>query len=838
MADSVNRPLPAGLDAQAAALRLARDGPNELPGGHRRSLLQTIWHAVREPMFLLLIGCVLLYFLIGALRDALALAPFVLLVVGITVFQSRRTENALAALRTLASPRARALRDGAVTALAARELVVGDIILVEAGDRVPADARLVDASALEVDESLLTGESAATMKQVAAPGAADSPGGRIHSGTLIVRGHALAEVVATGPRTEVGRIGASLAGIVPPRTPLQLEVARLVRRVGILGFCACAVVVVVYGLTRGDWLAGVLAGLTLALSMIPEEFPAVFTIFIALAAWSMAKRNVLTRQPPAVEALSGVSVLCVDKTGTLTENRMRVQRLVVDGRQWRDDGSADPRCAEFRTLVENGVLASTPRPTDPMELALLELEQASRPAAQQPPQDGRSLLREYPLTTELLAVSQLWADARGGARLVASKGAPEAIVELCHLDATRAAQALEHADIMARDGLRVLGVARATVAGESQPERAHDVDFEFLGLVGFADPLRPDAARAVAECREAGIRVIMITGDHPETATAIARQAGIEVVERVITGSELDGLDDEALASRLPSATVFARTTPAHKLRLVEALKRRGEVIAMTGDGVNDAPALKAAHVGLAMGRRGTEVAREAAGLVIADDDFSSIVAGVRAGRRVFDNLRKATRFIVAVHIPIAGLSLLPVLLGWPLLLLPAHVAFLELVIDPACSLAFEAEPEEPRIMRRPPRRLGDRMLDATSLRIAVLQGLVAFAAVAGVVLVARGRGYDDTVVRALGFTTLMLANVGLIVANRSLHRGLEVAVRARNRPFWIVSLAAIGTLVVILSVDMLRGLFHFGTVVPADLAAAAGTAFAATLLFLAVKPR
>jgi Ca2+-transporting ATPase len=838
MADTSNRPLPAGLSAQEAALRLSRDGPNELPGGHRRSLLQTVWHAVREPMFLLLIGCVLLYFLIGALHDALALAPFVLLVVGITVFQARRTENALAALRTLASPRARALRDGTVTALAARELVAGDVILVEAGDRVPADARLLDASALEVDESLLTGESVAVMKHIAAPACADEPSGRIHSGTLVVRGHAVAEVVATGPRTEVGRIGASLAGIVPPKTPLQLEVAKLVRGVGTLGLAACVIVVVVYGLTRGDWLAGLLAGLTLALSMIPEEFPAVFTIFIALAAWSMARRKVLTRQPPAVEALSGVSVLCVDKTGTLTENRMRVQRLVVDGRHWHAGGSPAALPADFRRLVESGLLASSRRPTDPMELALQELEQASRAPATQPPHHGCRMLREYPLTTELLAVSQLWVDERSGRRFVAGKGAPEAIVELCHLDSVRAAQALEHADIMAREGLRVLGVACGTVARDGQPERAQDIDFEFLGLVGFADPLRPDVARAVAECREAGIRVIMITGDHPETAAAIARQAGIAVAGRVITGSELDGLGDEALVQRLESASVFARTTPAHKLRLVEALKRRGEVIAMTGDGVNDAPALKAAHVGLAMGRRGTEVAREAAGLVIADDDFSSIVAGIRSGRRVFDNLRKATRYIVAVHIPIAGLSLLPVLLGWPLLLLPAHVAFLELVIDPACSLAFEAEPEEPRIMRRPPRRLGDRMLDAASLRTAVLQGLIAFAAVAGVVLLARGRGYDDEVVRALGFTTLMLTNVGLILANRSLHRGLEAAVRTSNRPFWIVSVAAIGTLALILSTDMLRGLFRFGALAPADLAAVAVTAVATLLLFLAVKPR
>ncbi|MFO1376753.1 MAG: cation-translocating P-type ATPase [Steroidobacteraceae bacterium] len=827
-----------GLSAAEAATRLARDGYNELPSGERRSLLETIWHAVREPMFLLLIGCVLLYFLVGALHDALSLAPFVLLVVGITVFQARRTENALAALRTLSSPRARVLRDGVVSVIAARDLVVGDAILVEAGDRVPADARLVQATTLEVDESLLTGESVAVAKAVVADAAGDDRSGRIHSGTLVVRGHAVAEVVATGPRTEVGRIGASLASIVPPRTPLQREVATLVRSVGTAGLLVCTIVVVVYGLTRGDWVAGMLAGLTLALSMIPEEFPAVFTIFIALAAWSMARRNVLTRQPPAVEALSGVSVLCVDKTGTLTENRMRVQRLVVDGERWNAGAASAPLAPSFRLLVEHAVLASAPSSTDPMEQALHDLERASRAAERGAPQEGLSLLREYPLTAELLAVSQLWTDQRSGARLVATKGAPEAIVDLCHLDPTRMARALEHADIMARDGLRVLGVARGIPVGGALPERAHDVDFEFLGLVGFADPLRADAAHAVAECHEAGIRVIMITGDHPETAAAIARQAGIEAGERVITGSEIEGLDDEMLARRLDSANVFARTTPAHKLRLVEALKQRGEVIAMTGDGVNDAPALKAAHVGLAMGRRGTEVAREAAGLVIADDDFSSIVAGVRAGRRVFDNLRKATRFIVAVHIPIAGLSLLPVLLGWPLLLLPAHVAFLELVIDPACSLAFEAEPEEPNIMRRPPRRMVDRMLDTVSLRVALLQGLIAFAAVAGIVLLSRSRGHDESVVRALGFTTLVLTNVGLIVANRSLHTGLDVAVRAVNRPFWIVSLLAIGTLTTILGVDWLRGLFHFGAVEPADLGVAAGAAGAALLLFLAIKPR
>jgi Ca2+-transporting ATPase len=821
---------PRGLGAAQAAARLARDGYNELPGKGRRSLLATVRDAVSEPMFLLLIGCVALYFLLGELEDALLLAPFVLLVVGITVFQARRTENALAALKTLSSPRARVLRDGIVATLSARELVVDDVVLIEAGDRVPADARVLESANLEVDESLLTGESVPATKRAAADPRAGAVA-QLYSGTLVVQGHATAVVTATGPRTEVGRIGASLAGIVPEKTPLQREVARLVRVVGGAGLAACAVVIVVYGLTRGDWLAGALAGLTLALSMIPEEFPAVFTIFIALSGWAMARRNVLTRQPPAVEALSSVTVLCVDKTGTLTVNRMRVERLVVDGSEWRAGADARPLSGAERALVDCGLLASAHRSTDPMEVALAEL-QGVGPAAR----DGWSGLREYPLTPELLAVTRLWA-APDGRRIVASKGAPEAIVALCHLDPARAAKALEQADAMAREGLRVLAMAQSRGETGGEPAHPHEVEFEFLGLCGFADPLRPGAASAVGECHTAGIRVIMITGDHPATAATIAREAGIDPGAGVITGETLDGLDDAALARCLARSNVFARTRPAHKLRLVEALKRAGEVIAMTGDGVNDAPALKAAHVGLAMGKRGTEVAREAAGLVIADDDFSSIVAGVRAGRRVFDNLRKATRFIVAVHIPIAGLSLLPVLLGWPLLLLPAHVAFLELVIDPACSLAFEAEPEEPNIMRRPPRRHRDRMLDRPSLRLALLQGAVALAGVIAVVLLARGRGLDEDSVRALGFTTLMLANVGLILANRSLHARLETGRLASNRPFWIVSGLALATLATILGSDTLRRLFHFGAPAAADLALAAVAATVTLALFFVVKP-
>ncbi|GMV18981.1 MAG: putative cation-transporting ATPase F [Polyangiaceae bacterium] len=828
-----------GLSEAEAAARLARDGPNELPSDREQSVILTLLAVLKEPMLLLLLGSGALYLLLGDVREALTLLSFVVVIIAITLYQERKTERALAALRDLSSPRASVIRDGVKKRIAGRDVVEGDVIVLAEGDRVPADALLLDAVNLSVDESLLSGESVPVRKQAAGADSPTSarPGGDdlpfVFSGTLIVRGQGVARVSATGRRSELGKIGTSLSSLEDERSPLQHEVGRVVTRVALGGLLLCVLLLLVYGLTRGDWLRGLLAGLALAMAVLPEEFPVVLTVFLALGAWRISKRNVLTRRVPAVELLGATTVLCTDKTGTLTENRMTVAEL------WAPRGGHVVGGAELpesvHGVVEFGILASQRDPFDPMEIAFHAIGQGKLHGTEHL-HDNWELVREYPLSPELLSVAQVWRAREGERHVIAAKGAPEAIVDLCHLAPQEAEEVQSHVLELAGRGLRVLAVARAYFAGDELPARQHDYDFELLGLVGLRDPLRETVPAAVDECRAAGLSVVMITGDYPETARVIAKEAHLPEAGELITGSELDELSDDELRERLQRTTVFARAVPEQKLRLVQALKANGEIVAMTGDGVNDAPSLKAAHIGVAMGGRGTDVAREAAALVLTDDDFSSIVAAVRLGRRIFDNLRKAMAYIIAIHVPIAGMSLIPVLLGWPLALYPVHIVFLELVIDPSCSVAFEAEPEDPGVMRRPPRRARARLFQGRLVGVAALQGASLLVAALLVFGLALGRGAPEAEARALTFTTLLGGNLALIATNRSWTRSLWGALGARNWPARLIIAGALVVLAVTLYAPPARDLFHFVTPRLPDVLLALGAGAVCLLWFELIK--
>jgi Ca2+-transporting ATPase len=806
----------AGLSEDEAAARLARDGPNELPSQRSRGLFAVVREVVREPMFQLLVAAGLLYLLMGKLSDALLLLSFVFVVIAITVVQERRTERALDALRDLSSPRALVIRGGAQRRIAGREVVAGDIVVLSEGDRVPADGILRLSAHLAVDESLLTGESVPVRKVPSATASAlERPGGddlpSLFSGTLVTAGQGVCEVIRTGAQTELGRIGKALQRIETETTPLQAETTRTVRSLALVGLAACAVVIVIYALTRGNdwqaWKEGALAGIAMAMALLPEEFPVVLTVFLALGAWRLSGSRVLTRRMPAIETLGAATVLCVDKTGTLTQNQMTVARLVAD------DQAADLRggpCAipdRLRLLLDTAALASRVDPFDPMERALHEAaRQYGGPAAAQA---GR-LVREYPLSRSVLAVTHVWEEPPTGRRIAAAKGAPEAIARLCGMSAGGEAALAGRVDALAAEGLRVLGVARAELAAGELPDSPSALPLRFLGLVGLADPLRPEVPAAVAECRSAGIRVVMITGDYPATAQDIARQAGLVNHAMVVTGPELDTMSDRELTARIGDVQVFARVVPEQKLRIVSALKANGEVVAMTGDGVNDAPALKAAHIGIAMGGRGTDVARESASLVLLDDAFSSIVAAVRLGRRIYDNIRKATAFILAVHVPIAGLSMIPVFLPtWPLLLLPVHIVFLELIIDPACSLVFEAERAEPDLMQRRPRPQTARLFSAPTVVVAVLQGLSVLAVCLAIFVLARA-GHGPDAARALTFAALVVSLLAIILMNRSWTRSAISMLGAPNAALWWVVAGSAAFLAIVLFVAPVRALFSF----------------------------
>lgn len=830
-----------GLTTSEAAQRLQTDGFNELPSQRQRGLLTLAWNVAREPMFLLLLACGGVYLLLGEPGEAAMLLGFVFVVMGITLYQERKTERAMEALRDLSSPRALVLRDGQQRRIPGREVVRDDVIIVAEGDRVPADAVLSWCSNCSADESLLTGESVPVRKTVwdgvqqqERPGGDDLP--FIFSGSLVVQGQGVAKVLRTGSRTEMGKIGVALQSIEAEDTLLQREVDSLVRKLAIFGIGLCALVIVIYGVTRHDWLNGLLAGITLAMAMLPEEFPVVLTIFLALGAWRLSKQQVLTRRVAAIETLGAATVLCVDKTGTLTMNRMAIRHLVTATRTLDlEQLTAGPLPEDLHELVEFGILASQRNPFDPMERAFLQLGQDFLSNTEHLHGDWE-LVREYPLSPELLALSHVWKSPGGSEYVVASKGAPEAIADLCHMESDQQAQMASQVNALADTGLRVLGVARGVFRHSDLPGDQHDFVFEFLGLVGLADPLRPTVAPAVQECYSAGMRVLMITGDHAATAQSIARQIGLTPVDQIMTGPELEAMDETTLRERLRTVSIFARMVPEQKLRLVQALKANGEIVAMTGDGVNDAPALKAAHIGIAMGGRGTDVAREASSIVLLDDDFSSIVRAVRMGRRIYDHLRKAMTYIVASHVPIAGMTLLPVIFRWPSVLLPVHILFLELLIDPACSVAFEAEPEEPDIMQRPPRPPNEKLFDGWLFGLGLVQGTSVLVIVLTVFLVALYRNLGEDDARTLAFTTLILANLGLILVNRSWSRTVLDTLRTPNNALWGVVLGCVIFLTCVLYVPFARRLFHFSTLHINDLLICLGSGILSILWFELVK--
>lgn len=831
---------PTGLGAAQAAARLAAEGPNELPRARRRSGPRILAEVLREPMLLLLVLASVVYLMFGDLHEALILLVVATLSVTITAVQESRTERVLEALRDLSSPRALVLRGGERLRIPGREVVRGDLLILAEGDRIPADAQLLQAEGLSADESLLTGESVPVRKRAATPDAPPdaTPGAHpgahpgsedlamVFSGALVVRGSGLARVTATGAASAIGRIGHSLAGLdrEPPR--LRAQTARLVRLAGAFGGAVSVTVVLLYGSLHGDWMQAALAGIALGMAMLPEEFPVVLTVFMAMGAWRISRARVLTRRAASIEALGAATVLCTDKTGTLTQNRMMVAQLCPA------PGVADG--GDAAQALRAGLLASAPHPVDPMDAAFHTLAAARGIGATGACGQALRLARSFGLRDDLLAVTQIWTGA-GPGLIAAAKGAPEAIAALCHLDPAVADWLHGETNRMAGDGLRVLGLALAEAPGTALPDAPEALDFRLVGLAGLADPLREGVPQAVRECQQAGIRVVMITGDYPVTARAIAAEAGLPA-GTVMTGAQIAALDDDRLAETLAGTAIFARVLPEQKLRLVTALKARGEVVAMTGDGVNDAPALKAAHIGIAMGGRGTDVAREAAGIVLLDDDFSSIVRAVRLGRRIHDNLRKAMGFILAVHVPIAGLALMPLLMGTPIVFGPLHIALMELLIDPVCALVFEAEPEEDDTMRRPPRPPSASLFSPAMLGWGLIQGLVAFAVVAAVYFGALGRGPDPENLRTLSFLALVGAVLGLIYVNRSYSASPWGALVRPNRALALVPVAVALVLAPILLWPPAAAIFGFALPGAADLARVAGAAALGFLALEAVK--
>jgi P-type Ca2+ transporter type 2C len=777
-----------GLSQDEAARKLATDEPNTLPDSEPKSYLRIVIGVIREPMFLMLLAAGIVYLLIGGQAEAIFLLGAVFVVIGLTITQERRTQRSLEALRDLSAPRALVVREARERRIASRDLVVDDILVLHEGDRIAADAVLLTGR-ISVDESALTGESVPTDKlpgdeltQLTLPGASDSAS--VFASTVVTGGVGVAVVRATGARTAVGRIGVSLVSTKNVVSKLQRDSRRIVRRFATVGLLLALMLVLLSWLWDGrELLESLLLGIALIMAVLPEEIPVVLTVFLALGAWRLSRQRVLVRQVTAVETLGAITVLAVDKTGTLTQNRMAVDELSTRDAKFRPT-EAQSLPERFHKLAEFAVLATPTDPFDPMEKAIRLFADNYLSGTEHLHSDWMPE-RTYPLSPDILAMTLVFAADAPDDHLLATKGAPEAIVDLCHLPLDDRDQVLREAQAMATRGLRVLGVAKGVWRGAIPPQSQHDFTFDFLGLIGLIDPPRTDARDAVTTCHAAGIRVIMMTGDHPATASAIAEQVGIRRNGDTLLGRDLIDMDDRTLRERLAATEICARLQPEHKLRLVRLLQQNGETVGMTGDGVNDAPALKAADVGIAMGERGTDVAREAAAIVLLDDNFASITGAIRQGRRIYDNIYVASRFIFAVHVPIIALALGPVLFHWPVLLLPVHIVLLELLIDPACSVLFEAEPEAAGIMKRAPRTSGASPFSTDNVLRGLLQGGGLAAALLAGAWVMTVLQWDARIIRATTFIAIVFGVLLLVVANRNFSQSIVKNFRFDNT--WLI---------------------------------------------------
>ena len=823
-----------GLSSEEARLRQHQYGKNELIPQKKESFFKKVFHIICEPMFLLLIIAAVIYFILGEPRDGAIMLIFVMGIISIDVIQEWKTDKTLNALKDLSAPTIPVIRDGIEKLIASADLVPGDLMMIHEGVKIPADGEVIRCADLCIDESSLTGEAERVFKIPVGNEIPEKDYWRkdyCYAGTLVMQGTGAIKVDKIGAQSEYGKIGLGVAITPQEDTPLQKQTGKLVK--------TCAVIAGVLFLMVGifTWfnipdhrfsdrlIESILSGVTLAMAMIPEEFPVILTVFLSMGAWRLAKKNSLVRKLPSVETLGAVSVLCVDKTGTITMNQMTVQKVWTGNQQ-------------EQKLIETMGLGCETDTYDPMEKAMLtycEDHGISKESL-----FHHEFVTEYAFTDELKMMGHVW--RRNGQLVIAAKGSPERILTICELTDEEREIAEKQINDLSSEGLRVIGVATANpVNDQAIPASITDCRLTFLGLVGLADPPRESVKNDIALCREAGIRVVMITGDNGITASAIARKIGIPGSDRIITGEMLEAMSDIQLQEAVKNVSIFSRVIPEHKMRIVKAFKENGDIVAMTGDGVNDAPALKYADIGIAMGKRGSEVSREAADLILMDDNFTTIVETIRDGRRIYDNIRKAVGYVFTIHIPIAFSSLLGPFLGIApasLLLLPLHVVLLEVLIDPTCSIVLERQPAETNIMKRKPRNPKEKLLTGKLLSKSILQGLFVFAASFGAYyFTVKNSPAHASAARSMGLSIIMLANLFLVQVNSSDYDNIFRSIRQllNDKVMWAVNAGTVILLAVILYTP-LAGLLKLAPLSALQMLTALGLAAASVLWYELVK--
>ena len=808
-----------GLSHEEVKSQLIRYGYNELPMSATKNILDIFVEIMREPMFILLVSSAIIYIFLGDYKEGLILLTATIMIIFIAFFQYRKAENALAALRKLATPQALVLRDGIQQTIPGREVVPNDIVFLNEGDRVVADAILIQDQHIWMDEALLTGESMPVKKIVQMNGEVktaqstllSNATNEVYAGTLVVQGSGVVKIVATGVASKFGKIGIALNVIKEDITKLQLEMKTLIKHLFIIGVSVSIAVVIAFYFTRGGLINAILNGISTSMAVLPEEFPVVLTVFLAIGAWRLSKIQVLTRKPSAIETLGAVTVLCVDKTGTITMNSMEIAFL-YDGVQIFDKTQSKENELAIFDLLRIGILASASNRVNPMEKAIANFI-VSNPImnARFAKLDNGDLVHAYPLSNAWPCMTNIYASKDSRSLYAFTKGAPEQIFKLCGLDIAEIELHQTTLASLAQQSLRVIAIASAPYLGKTFPADQSELHLNFAGFIAFEDPIRPEVPAAINECKAAGVKVKIITGDFPLTAKSIAHQIGLAKDGIVITGTELDAMSDLQLAQKMDRISVFARVIPSQKLRIVNALKLENEVVAMTGDGVNDAPALKAAHIGIAMGKRGTEVAREAASLVLLDDNFASIVAAIRQGRKIFDNLQKAMEYILAIHIPIIGLTLLPALDPFvPFILLPLHIICLELVVDPVSSIAFESQVEEKKIMQRPPRNADSRFFGTQKIIASLIKGFSLLCMVLMVLFIGKYNHLSDPAIRTTCYATLVLGNIALVLTSLSKTRSFIDIVKNKNWAAIGIVFFALLLLFIAVEIPSMQSLFKF----------------------------
>jgi Ca2+-transporting ATPase len=790
-----------GLSNQEVLEKRRQYGSNAMELQEERVLLNVLKEIVLEPMFILLVLASVVYFLTASYQEGIIMLISIFLVAGISLFQEYRSRNAVQALNKLSQSQVRVIRNGKEEEIIIQDLVVGDIMLIEEGEIIPADAVLLQARDFSINESILTGESFAVYKNMEAD---------IYRGTVVTSGKATARVTAVGLKTMFGKIGLAVKELIVSKTPLQKQIRAFVKNMVWIGAAAFAIVISFHYIQTKDVLRSLMHGLTLAMSILPEEIPVAFSTFLALGAFRLLKNKIIVKQPQYVETLGAATVICADKTGTLTENKMSIAHLF--------DAASNTSYNVYdislpQRLVEYAMWSSETSPFDPMEQAIHTMYGS---LSHTDKREDYEQVHEYPIGGMPPMMTHIFQSQKSKVKsqkeefIIAAKGAPERLLKQSDLDPKQKKQIEEQALSYARQGYRVLGVGKGIWEGTEWPAVQDEFKFEFLGLIAFQDLPKKNIDQTIKTFLDAGIAVKMITGDYTETAVAIANQIGLNHNGDVITGVEVQKMDPQQLKLKVAKVNVFARMFPEAKLKVIDALKENGEVVAMTGDGVNDAPALKAAHIGIAMGQRGSEVAKGAASLILMDDDLAHMTDAVALGRKIYDNLKKAIQYIVSIHIPIILIVMLPLLLGWvySTIFTPVHVIFLELIMGPTCSIIYENEPMEPGTMNRAPRKMSSTFLSLRQLITSILQGLFITAGALGIGYWGMKNGHSETLVRTLVFITLLFSNIFLTLVNRSFYFSLFTTLKYKNNLVLLIIVITLLFIAGILTIPFLQGLF------------------------------